>query len=256
MTSQLLLRLAACTTLGLAATASQAQVNAAFQVTSFSYTVSAGTLSWLPGAAYQTQAVESAEAGGLGGNDWDSATLFTLQNNTLSTGVAHASASSTAGANGTLSGLVAALPSFVADTANPHFGTAMTQQSNEFSLSEAGSVTFTVTYQLSVGANPGDALYSYGQSSLDFAAGNYDNNSGGTQFAELLSFDQPGNAGAQSGSFTLTVLLGGPGDIGFYNLRGNAFASATAAVPEAGTWALMLLGLAGVGALARRQRTC
>lgn len=252
MQSTLLLGLA----LGLASTASQAQVNASFQVTSFSYTVSAGTLSWLPDAAYQTQAAEAAEAGGLGGNDWDSATLFTLQDRTLTTAVAHASASSTASAAGTLGGLVAATPSFLASTAVPHFGTAMAQQSNEFSLSEAGSVSFTVNYLIDVAAVAGDSLYSYAQSSLEFAAGNYFNASGGTQFAELLSFTQAGGSGSQAGSFTLTVALDGPGDVGFYNLRGNAFASATAAVPEPGQWALLLLGLAGVGAMARRQRSC
>ena len=66
-----------------------------------------------------------------------------------------------------------------------------------------------------------------------------------------------GKAGwGRSGSFTLTVDLAGPDDVGFYNLRGNAYASAVSAVPEPGTWAMMLLGLASVGAAARRKRAC
>ncbi|MFY9509655.1 MAG: hypothetical protein WAQ05_01605, partial [Rubrivivax sp.] len=56
-------------TLALGTGLAQAQVNAAFQVTSFSAVASGGTLNWLSGSAYQSLAVTANEAGGLGGSD-------------------------------------------------------------------------------------------------------------------------------------------------------------------------------------------
>ena len=232
------------------------QLGAGFQVTSFSWVASGGTLQWLDGSAYQTLDVVSAEAGGLGGSDVAGSTGFALQDQAYSTATAHASASAGATAAGTLSGQAGALGGPIVEFSQPHVGSAMAQQSQEFMLTGAGSVTFTVHYLIDVAALGGDGLYNYAQSSLDFTAGNYANASGGSSFAQLLSFEHTGGAATRSGSFTLTVDLAGPDDVGFYNLRGNAYASAVSAVPEPGTWAMMLLGLAGVGAAARRKRAC
>ena len=66
-----------------------------------------------------------------------------------------------------------------------------------------------------------------------------------------------GTGAITSGHYSWTYTLAA-GQVAFYTLSGSAIASAelaVAAVPEPETYALMLLGLAGMGAVARRRRT-
>ena len=65
-----------------------------------------------------------------------------------------------------------------------------------------------------------------------------------------------GTGAITSGHFTWTYTLAA-GQAAYYTLSGSAIASAelaVAAVPEPETYALMLLGLAGIGVVARRRR--
>jgi hypothetical protein len=234
-----------------AAAGTQAQVTAGFEVTSFSYTVSGGTLQWLGDSSFQSLAVEAAEAGGLLGNDADSAS-GSVAAAALSTAVAHAAAAVSVTGPGLLQGQTSATPFFVSSISNPHFATVLAQQAQEFMLSQPGSVTFTLNYSLAAAAPAGQPTYSYSQSALAFDAGNYANTSGGSQTVELFSDDFASGSGAQSGSWVFTVQIDNASEVGFYNLRGNAYASAISAVPEPAS-GLLLAGGAAV-LLLRRGR--
>lgn len=220
-----------------------------FEITSFSYVASGGTLSWLPGG-YQSLSVDSEEAGGLGGNQIDGMTIDGRANASYSTQVAHASAQVSATAAGLLSGSASATPFIVDATAQPHLGISSALQYGEFSLSQAGSVTFTVNYTLTANAQAGDPLTTYAASKLVFDAGTYTNFN---SFSDELHTVQ-GSSGTRTGSFSYTVSLGGADEIGHYNFTGTAYATAMAApVPEPSEWALMLAGLGLLGGWRLRQ---
>lgn len=232
-------------------TAAMAQSAASFQITSFSYVVSGGTLNWTDGSAYQTLYAESGEAGGLLGNQIDDATTYVFGNASATTSVAHATANASTSLSQTLAGSATATSSLVSPESQPHYGVSRASQASEFTLSQAGTVTFTLGYTLNT-SSAGNNDDTYGQAALSFAAGTYAV-TGDEQRVEYFSFDQPGS---HSGTLTVTVSLAGPGDIGYYDLRGNAYAyaTATAAVPEPGEWALMLAGLGVLGGWSRMRR--
>lgn len=242
--------LGAAIALAFGSAGAMAQVGAGFQVTSFSHVVSGGTLSWLDDSRFAELAVESKEAGGLGGNDVDSATDIA----NLSTQVAHASAQVSATASGLLAGRVTATPSFVDEFAQPHQGEARASGGGAFTLSQAGTVTFTVNYTLDAASPLNQPLYSYGFAELVFGAGNYDTNAGDQLTDRIDSVLEAGGSGLRNGSFTLTVALDGPQQTGYYSFNGNAFASAVTAVPEPAEWALMLAGLGLLGGWRLRQQ--
>lgn len=224
---------------------------ASFQITSFSQVVSGGTLTWL-GGGYQDLFVESREAGGLGGNQIDGL-KGDRGTTSLSTQVAHAGAQVSATPAGLLQGTASATPFYVSDTAQPHVGIVNASQLGEFSLSQAGSVTFTVNYTLTANAQAGDPLSTYAYSQLVFEAGNYTDATPAT-FTDRLHTAE-GSSGTRSGSFTYTVNLASADDVGYYNFNANAYGTAiAAAVPEPGEWALMLAGLGLLGGWRLRQQ--
>nr|WP_316643310.1 PEP-CTERM sorting domain-containing protein [uncultured Roseateles sp.] len=240
-----------------AASAGAPASSASYQVTSFSYLVSAGSLTWNTGAAYQTLYSESSEAGGLVDNDRASSTDFALTDAALSTSRPHASSSAAAALGGTLQGTATATPFVIAAVSQPHAGVSMAQQSQEFYLSQAGSVTFSIGYALAAGAATSNTGENFAQSSIEFAFGNYANASGGMQTPSIFSFDALSGHAAQSGTLTFTVQFTSPDEVGYYNIRGNALAYASAsvtAVPEPESYALMLAGLAVLG-LGHRLRS-
>lgn len=251
-----LLAAAALLALGATAHADPLASSASYQITSFSYVVSAGALSWNPTSAYQTLYSESNEAGGLLDNQILSSTDFQLTNAALSTNRAHASSTAAATAAGTLQGTASATPFVIAAISQPHSGSSVAQQSQEFSLSQAGSVTFTVGYSLLASSVTSNANENFALSSLDLAFGNYGNASGDSLNIGILSTDAANGLASSAGTLTFTVQFAAPGEVGFYNIRGNAsaFASASVAVvPEPESYALMLAGLGVVGLVARRR---
>jgi hypothetical protein len=118
-------------------------------------------------------------------------------------------------------------------------------------------------------ANILNVAFSAPVSNLSFTFDNYTNSGGGaaTTYTAYNAADDvvaTGNlqeAGAVSGGFDLFTVAGsGITDLQFNNNNGEdswyyavQTISYTGGVPEPSTWALMLMGLAGLGAVARRQ---
>ena len=126
---------------------------------------------------------------------------------------------------------------------------------NETGAQTGGTITFDLFYDMSV-STPGRSAATYSQTVLNLLLSN--DVDPDKSFADgLLSNNLAGGTGTTSGHFTWTYTLAAD-QVAFYTLSGSAIASAqlaVAAVPEPETYALMLLGLAGIGAVARRRRT-
>jgi len=213
-------------------------------ITSFSYTTSAGTLSWSD--PYQSFSVLALNAGGLLGAKSD---YYETDDYGFVAIGATTSSSSGAGSTTTPQTFWATantVSSTGAITNLPNQAEATAIQSGSFTLSGAGTVTFTVGYKLDVASPGGNASTDYGSALLAFDLGDGDGNSGGNRTDGLMSFAQGSGIGSRSGSFTLTVDLAS-GETGFYNLQGHALAFSNA-------WLLMTGGLFGMALLMRQRR--
>jgi len=242
--------------------ASLAADDATLNITSF--TVSAGDFSgnfvWTTDA-YQSLTTSALEAGGLYGsssdgysaNDWNlglnrlaqtpnataagNTVQFTDAMTQLTTAGFNLSALSTVGSYPTGS--------------LPNSASASALQSGSFVLIDgdgnfaAGTITFDLYYDLSVAS-----ASNYSQSVLNLLSST--DNGGSASFDDgLLSTSLVSGAGSTSGHFTWTYALAA-GEAAYYTLSGSAVS--VAAIPEPSTYALMALGLAGIGVLSRRRR--
>jgi hypothetical protein len=143
------------------------------------------------------------------------------------------------------------------DPTPPNYGNATGLQSGAFTLIDgngdaiAGTITFTVYYDLAVSSTLGALPSNYAQSQINLLG----SDDGGENFSfadGLLSSNFAGGVGGSSGFFTWTVTLAA-GDVAYYTLSGNAIASA-ANVPEPGRLAMVSLGLMAMAGLARWRR--
>jgi hypothetical protein len=252
--------LAVAAALACGAAGAMANSSASYEITGFSYSVSSGAdITWLTGNNTQSVNTEAREAGGLLGNSIDSADDNSFTNHTYNASTANASATTKSTDSQRISGSASTSASLLGGPfGNPNFAQSILDQTGEFSLSAAGSVTFQVTYFLDAIAETGNGIDHYGQSSMSFTGGAYGQDPAGLFSDSLFSYDE-GGYGLTSGTWFLTVALDSPEAVGFFNLHGTAEAFApssplVAAVPEPSEWALMLLGLAAVGAWARKSR--
>lgn len=238
-----------------AAGAFAAQTSASFSITSFAFQANGGTLTWNAPDDYQTLTAWSEDAGGIADYQTNTSTAFAVQNNSFVTTTAHASSNAGATAARTISGFAGAATSAYALTAQPNAGSSDVNQAGTFTLTGGtGSVTFNVGYTISVSAPGGNTTSTFANSNLAFTLGTYDGASGGTFHVDHYSFDTASGVATYAGVMSETVTFADPGDVGYYNLEGDAFASATAAVPEPSESALMLVGLAALGATAIKRR--
>ena len=152
-----------------------------------------------------------------------------------------------------------ATPTNSSQPSPPNYANASALQSGTFMLLDGtgaqtgGTITFDLFYDMSV-STPGSSATTYSQTALNLLLSN--DVDPDKSFADgLLSNNLAGGTGATSGHFSWTYTLAAD-QVAFYTLSGSAIASAAVtAVPEPETYALMLLGLAGMGAVARRRRT-
>jgi PEP-CTERM motif len=246
--------------------------NATLNITSFSVSAAdfSGNFAFaLDDFSFQSYTLSALEGGGLFGaksdnfsaNNWNLGPNRLAQTaNTKATGntvnfTDSATQLTTAGFN--LS--AQATPAYSAPTP-PNFANATAGQSGAFELLDAngdpiaGTLTFDLFYDMSVSTAPNGSPTNYSQTTL-----NLDRSTDAdptTTFSDgLLSSAFPGGIGSTSGHYTWTYTLDA-GEVAYYTLSGSAIASASLVpIPEPETYALMLFGLAGIGAVARRRRT-
>lgn len=257
----------AAAALACGAGASLAADNATLKITSF--TVSAaefsGSFAWTVDS-YQSLDMSALEAGGLLGNrtdtytanDWNLGLTRTAQtpNATASGNTVQFTDAATQLATAGFNLSAGATPGPYLPPALPNSAEALAQQSGAFVLLDGGgqltggTLTFDIYYDMTVAA-PSGSPSGFGQTSLNLLSSS--DGGGAASFGDgLLSSDFAGGTGSTSGRFTWTYTLAA-GQAAYYTLSGNALA--VAAIPEPGTYALMALGLAGIGVMARRRRT-
>lgn len=245
---------------------SMAASDASLKITSFSVSAAdfSGNFAWAMDP-FQSFNISALEAGGLLGgptsnfssNDWNmglnhsaqTASASAVGNTVQFTDVA--TQLTTGGFN--LS--AQATPGSTPPPALPNYANASGLQSGTFVLLDgdgqlaAGTITFDVYYDMSVATTDGTATQ-YSQTALNLLASS---DSGDNKSFDdgLLSSALAGGAGSTSGHFSWTYTLAA-GEAAYYTLSGSAIA--VAAIPEPGTYALMALGLLGIGAVARRRR--
>lgn len=239
-----------------AAPAALAQTSSAsVSFTSLTIVTSVGTLSFLPGSAYQTLNAEALDAGGFAGFDSKSSEAPNYLPASVTAATAAASGTATSRANQTVAASASAKV-----TTGPLFslqsqGSASATTSGEFTLSQPGTVTFFAAYTSNVAGAALNTTDRYGLALAEFTLGsNTDPNKGGRLDDRVYSSDFVGGSGTRNGTLTLSVTLAA-GEVGYYNLLASSSALApVTAVPEPATWASMLAGMGVLAAAGTRRR--
>lgn len=244
---------AAGAALAFAGSAAFADSNASVQITSFDYAVAGGTLVWTGVDGYSTLYDTAADVGGIAGYDDHSATDFAIANAFQASTTANAGAVTYVTAQRTQGNTASSLTTSQVAVGQPNSAAANSTQADAFTLVGADSVTFTVGYTISVAATNGNFNDSYAEGVLDFTAGSYLGDSGGSFDIEKYSFDSLTGMGTYSGFLTATVTLNGADDIGYYSLGTDAYAYSPSVVPEPAEATLLLAALAVLASLARRR---
>jgi len=251
---------AAALLLALSSAGAMAAASGSYSISGFNYSVSNGSALTFDTASFQQSVTtEAFEAGGLLGNQIANASSVAVNNTTYSATTANSSATTTASTNQRFSGSASATPSLLGGTfGQPNRSVSLYNQLGEFTLDTPGQVTFQVSYVLDAIAATGNAIDYYGESSLSFSAGVYGGAPAQTLSESLFSADE-GGFGLSGGTFSLTVDVGA-NQTGYFSLAGTAGAYApsamqVSAIPEPSEYAMMLMGLVGVGAWVRRARS-
>jgi hypothetical protein len=132
------------------------------------------------------------------------------------------------------------------------FGPDTDQNSASFDLQNNGATGFATMASLGGSdtsgwtVNAADTVFTYSET--------YDLVGAGGQLPIALT-DQLNCLDGEACAYTATIGVSGPGDFSYTSASG-VFLTASSAAPEPASWALMLLGVAGVGAglRGRRQR--
>ena len=235
--------------------AAWADSTASVQINSFGWVVSnGGSLQWTGTDAYQSISTQAADAGGIDAYDANSANGAIAANvQSAATphagGIAYTTGARTSGSTAlSLSGPGTSLYS------QPNMGSSSIVQSDAFTLTGSDTVTFNVGYTINVSSPNGNFDSEFAEGVVDFTVGSYLGTSGGSFDIEKYSFDSLTGVGTYSGILSLTVELAGAGDIGYYSLTTDSYASSISAVPEPSEAALLMAGLGAIGLVLRRRQ--